>query len=248
MDMTLRKVVIIVASLTLLVCGSASGQDATEREVNVSAAADEFEELGGYGQPQWAERSRASATTKFYVLSPYEFYVGVISESDFPRHGKSNHDLTREIEVGLPRRFEVGIENDLGISGSDAEEMRTSVTARYAFGAWEKIPLNPAISAAYSFGTGKRIAGDRLDLQSGHDRRAEPDSYELRLLLGQEFVPRVQWASNLFFQQDLGGPRERNVGFTQDVFYVAVPDRIQVGVGMRRHQHHPERPPRQRAP
>src|SRR3979490_2449524 len=115
--------------LAALMSAGAGAQEATEHNVVVSAreSGEEFEEPGGYGQPQWAERSRASATTKFYVLSPYEFYVGVISESDFPRHGKSNHDLTQEIEVGLPPRFEVGIENDLGISGSDAEEMRTSV-------------------------------------------------------------------------------------------------------------------------
>ena len=60
-------------------------QEATERNVVVSASEsrEEFEEPGGYGQPQWAERSRASATTKLYVLSPSEVFVGVLSESDF---------------------------------------------------------------------------------------------------------------------------------------------------------------------
>ncbi|MEP6938094.1 MAG: hypothetical protein ABI871_08495 [Chthoniobacterales bacterium] len=223
----------LLAGLAVLsICSIARAQD-TESSVHVSATADEFEELGGYGQPQWAERSRASATTRLYVLSPYEFYAGIVSESDFPRHGKSNHDLTQEIELGLPHRFELGIENDLGISGRHAEETNIGVAARYAFGAWEKIPLNPAISAEYNFGIGKRIARDRFVSGKDRARRDEPDSYELRLLLGQEFIPRVQWASNLFFRQDLGGPRERDAGFTQDVYYVVIPDKVQLGASMR---------------
>jgi hypothetical protein len=98
---------------------------ATEQNVVVSAreSGEEFEEPGGYGQPQWAERSRASATTKLYVLSPYEVFVGVLSESDFLRHGTSRHDLVQEIEMGLPHRFEIGFENHVGLGGGDASEM-----------------------------------------------------------------------------------------------------------------------------
>lgn len=52
-------------------------------------------------------------------------------------------------------------------------------------------------------------------------------------MLGQEFVPRVQWASNLFFGQNLGGSRERDAGFTQDVLYVVVADKVEIGASMR---------------
>lgn len=52
-----------------LCCARAGAQEATERDIIVSASesGEEFEEPGGYGQPQWAERSRASAITKLYV-------------------------------------------------------------------------------------------------------------------------------------------------------------------------------------
>src|SRR3977135_3250330 len=103
--------------LTAFVSARAGAQEATEQNVVVSAreAGEEFEEPGGYGQPQWAERSRASATTKRYVLSPYEFFVGILSESDFLHHGPSRHNLVQEIELGLPNRFEIGIENHIGL-------------------------------------------------------------------------------------------------------------------------------------
>ncbi len=197
--------------------------------VSARESGEEFEEPGGYGQPQWAERSRASATTKLYVLSPYEVFAGVLSESDFFRHGTSRHDLVQEIELGLPNRFEIGFENHIGLGGGGVSEMSANLGARYAFAAWGKIPLNPTISAEYRFGTGKDLTNR---FERAFDRNA-PDAYELRLLLGQEFIPRVQWAVNLFFQHEVGGAGNREVGFTQDIAYLAVADKFEIGAEMR---------------
>jgi hypothetical protein len=213
-----------------LLCTTGVAQEATERVlVNAADAGEEFEEPGGYGQPQWAERSRASSTTKLYVLSPYEVFAGILSESDFLRRGKTRADLTQEIELGLPHRFEIGVENRLGLAGSRASESGLNIGARYAFAAWSQWPLNPAISAEYQFGAGQDLA-NRFDRKTN---RAQPDAYELRLLLGQEFVPRVQWAANLFFQHDLGAARDRELGFTQDIAYLAIADKLEFGVEMR---------------
>jgi len=217
-----------VAGFIALTSGA---REAEERHVVVSAAeaGEEFEEPGGYGQPQWAERSRASATTKLYVLSPFEVFAGTLSESDFLRHGNSVHDLTQEIEVGLPGRFELDFENHLGVAGRRAAETEAAIGARYALAAWNKIPLNPAISAMYHFGIGDRLA-ERFD-RSGIQEQS--NEYELRLLLGQEFVPRLQWAANLFFQHELGAAHERQIGFTQDIAYLAIADKLELGVEMR---------------
>ncbi len=206
-------------------------EKAEERRVivNGNEAGEEFEEPGGYGQPQWAERSRASATTKLYVLSPFEVFLGVVSESDLLRHGRAVHDLTQEIEVGLPYRFELDFENHLGIAGSRVRESEASAGVRYAFASWGKIPLNPAISATYQFGTGDRLA-DRFDRTRAQH---SPDGYELRLLLGQEFVPRWQWAANLFFQHELGSAHDRQIGLTQDIAYLAIADKLEIGAEMR---------------
>lgn len=180
-------------------------------------------------------------TTKLYVLSPFEFYAGIVAESNFPRHGKAFHRITQEIEVGLPHRFEIGIENDVGVSGRDVEDERVGIAGRYAFGAWGAIPLNPAISAEYNFGVGENLT-HRLADRSADKREASADSYELRLLLGQEFFPRVQWASNLFFEQEVSERRNRELGFTQSVTYTVVPDRLELGVEMRYKNEKAKRP------
>lgn len=205
----------------------------TAERVVISAresGGEEFEEPGGYGQPQWAERSRASATTKLYVLSPFEVFVGLLSESDVLRHSGSVHDLTQEIEVGLPSRFELDFENHIGLAGSRAAESQASAGVRYAFAAWGKIPLNPALSATYQFGAGDRLA-DRFDRSSIH--KSQPDGYEVRLLLGQEFIPRLQWAANLFFEEEIGSAHDWHIGFTQDVAYLAIADTLEIGAEMR---------------
>src|SRR5712691_3694912 len=207
----------------LLLAAGAAAQEAVEPEVEVHGEANEFDEPGGYGQPEWAERSQASSTTKLYVLSPYEVFVGIFSESDFREHGKPTHDLMQEIEVGLPHRFEVGFENHFGISDDRVAETIAALEARYALGAWNAIPLNPAIAGEYKFGLNNRPGGDTH----------QPDAYEARLLVGQEFVPRVQWAANVFFQQDLGAPHNREAGLTQDITYLAIADKLEIGAEMR---------------
>ena len=222
----------LLASLAVaLVTITAPAQETTEQHVVVSAgeSLEEFEEPGGYGQPQWAERSRASATTKLYVLSPFEVFVGLLSESDFMRHHNSLHDLTQEIEIGLPFRFELDFENHVGVAGSRVAESEASLGARYALAAWGKIPLNPAISATCHFGTGDRL----FERFNRSDDRKQADGYELRLLLGQEFVPRLQWAANVFLQRELGTGHDREVGFTQDIAYLAIADKLEVGTEMR---------------
>jgi hypothetical protein len=79
-------------------------------------------------------------------------FAGNIWEADFRRHGRTLHDLTQEIDLGLLHRLEVGFENELGVAGSDAHETSATVEARYAFANWNAIPFNPAISAEYIFG------------------------------------------------------------------------------------------------
>jgi hypothetical protein len=166
------------------------------------------------------------------VLSPYEVFLGFFSETRFQRHDKASLDLFQDIEVGLPYRFEIGFENHLGFAGSRAAETMANIEARYAFGKWGAIPLNPAISAAYDFGVknpnDERAREDLLN--TGSD---QADAYELELLFGEEFVPRVQWVLNCMFRQEIGNERGREIGFTQDVSYLLIADRLELGAEMR---------------
>ena len=226
----------------LLICNARAlaEDELRERDVVVNAESDEsehneFTEMGEYGQPAWAERARASSTTSVYVLSPYEAFVGLNWEGDFHRHGKSLHDLTQEIDVGLLYRFELGFENELGLVGSDASETSATLEARYAIANWNKIPLNPAISVEYIFGLGKSARSARV--QSGQRKqgpREQPDAVALRLLLGQAFADnRIGYGLNVSMQQDVTHDSGRSFVVSQSASYGLMKGEFELGAEMR---------------
>ena len=226
-------------------CGVALyAQEETQQRVVVSAESeeaehDQFTELGEYAQPAWAERSRFSSTTSVYVLSPYEMFVGNIWEAIFRRHGKTLHDLTQEVDFGLPHRFEVGVENELGLVGSDAHETSVTAEARYAFANWNAIPLNPAISAEYIFGVGKSVK----DTGSDKDLRRQPNAVAVRLLLGQNFGDHFGYGLNVGLQQDVSRDSGREFEISQSVAYGAMKGKLEFGAEMRYVHNTPQRNP-----
>ena len=226
-------------------CGVALyAQEETQQRVVVSAESeeaehDQFTELGEYAQPAWAERSRFSSTTSVYVLSPYEMFVGNIWEAIFRRHGKTLHDLTQEVDFGLPHRFEVGVENELGLVGSDAHETSVTAEARYAFANWNAIPLNPAISAEYIFGVGKSVK----DTESDKDLRRQPNAVAVRLLLGQNFGDHFGYGLNVGLQQDVSRDSGREFEISQSVAYGAMKGKLEFGAEMRYVHNTPQRNP-----
>ncbi|PYI46343.1 MAG: hypothetical protein DMF11_09080 [Verrucomicrobia bacterium] len=226
-------------------CGVALyAQEETQQRVVVSAESeeaehDQFTELGEYAQPAWAERSRFSSTTSVYVLSPYEMFVGTIWEAIFRRHGKALHDLTQEVDFGLPHRFEVGLENELGLVGSDAHETSVTAEARYAFANWNAIPLNPAISAEYIFGVGKSVK----DTGSDKDLRRQPNAVAVRLLLGQNFAHHFGYGLNVGLQQDVSRDSGREFEISQSVAYGAMKGKLEFGAEMRYVHNTPQRNP-----
>jgi len=226
-------------------CGVALyAQEETQQRVVVSAESeeaehDQFTELGEYAQPAWAERSRFSSTTSVYVLSPYEMFVGTIWEAIFRRHGKALHDLTQEVDFGLPHRFEVGLENELGLVGSDAHETSVTAEARYAFANWNAIPLNPAISAEYIFGVGKSVK----DTGSDKDLRRQPNAVAVRLLLGQNFGDHFGYGLNVGLQQDVSRDSGHEFEISQSVAYGAMKGKLEFGAEMRYVHNTPQRNP-----
>src|SRR3954471_24365397 len=170
--------------LAILLVLAAHGEEEAEKHADVFVNAesdegehDQFTEMGEYGQPAWAERNRASSTTSVYVLSPNEAFFGLNWESDLHRHGKSIHDFTQEIDVGLLHRFELGFENELGFVESKAYETSATVEARYAFANWNTVHLNPALSVEYTFGIGRSAPSARNISSGGKARwRDQPDA------------------------------------------------------------------------
>ena len=195
-----------------------------------------------YGAPPALSRGRFSNLVSAYVLPPGGVFVGLIYQGDALRFNRPDHRFTQEIEVGLPYRFGVAIENTVETFRGTTQDRTFSVEARYALADWNKIPLNPTIFAEYKFGLGNILhdEGSPVPLGPGEAlaflraRNPLPDAYEVRLLLSQEFFGKVEWALNGFFEQEIGGDRGREYGFAQSIMTpIALPqERLKVGVEM----------------
>lgn len=228
--LAIAAVVVCVAPLAV---HRANAEERTEERVSVSAETDEaehdqFAEMGEYTQPAWAERNRFTATTRVYVLSPYEVFAGNVWEGIFARRGKTLHDLTQEIDLGLPHRFELGLENELGLAGTDAHETSASVEARYAFANWNVIPLNPALSAEYTFGLGQSVR----DTSPPGKLHRQRDAVAVRLLLGQNFGDHLGYGINVGVKQDVSRSA-RQFEVNQSLVYGAMKGKVELGGEMR---------------
>jgi hypothetical protein len=235
-----RKLICLCAAMLLGRQGDAEDQTEKHADVLVSAESDEtehdqFTEMGEYGQPAWAERNRASSTTSVYVLSPYEAFFGLNWESNLYRHGKSIHEFSQEVDVGLLHRFELGFENELGFVESKSYETSATVEARYGFANWNSLALNPALSVEYTFGIGRSTPSGRNVSPHGNVRwRDEPDAVAFRLLLGQAlFHNRVGYGFNVAMKQDVTDNSGRRFEISQSLGYGLFAGALEVGAEMR---------------
>src|SRR5438876_11656444 len=113
-----------------------------------SSATEEITVVGeevpsAYGAPPAFSRSRFTPLLNGYVLPPWAVYAGVIYQGDALRFNRPDHMFTEEIELGLPARFGVAIENSIEGFRGTWQDCRFSVDARCAFADWDTIPLNP---------------------------------------------------------------------------------------------------------
>jgi hypothetical protein len=193
-----------------------------------------------YGAPGSFSRSRFSATTTAYVLPPWGVYTALIYEGDAFNDSLPDNLFTQEIEVGLPYRFGLAMENRVEHFNGETQDSFLSVEARYALADWNKIPLNPTLFAEYKFGIGNILHEEGPPPPPGEEEEGAgppplPDAYEFRLMLAQEFCSRFEWAANVFFERENTGDRGREWGFSQSVQTpVWLPhERLKVGVDMK---------------
>lgn len=177
------------------------------------------EELpSAYGAPPDLSHGRISTLTKSYVLSPFSFDLEAGYESDILRHGSPAQLFRQEIEMGLPARFTVGLQNQLEHFEGETRDRSFTLEARYALANWNKLPLNPTISAEYSFGLSNAL----------------PDSGELALLISHDFPNLIEWAMNIFVDREFSGRQSASAGFAQSVEVpVLLPEeKLEVGLEM----------------
>jgi len=179
----------------------------------------EAEELpSAYGAPPDLSHGRISTLTKSYVLSPFNFELESGYEGSLFRHGLPAQLFRQEIEMGLPARFTVGVQNQVEHFAGDTRERSFTLEGRYALANWNKLPLNPAISAEYRFGLSNEL----------------PDSGELALLISHDFPHLIEWALNIFVDRDFGGKESTNTGFAQSIeMPILLPEeKLEVGLEM----------------
>jgi hypothetical protein len=198
--------------------------------------------VGPYHQPLWSARGRFSSGAEVYVLPPWEFFVDLDYQLTVPRHGTATHLFTQELELGLPYRFQVAYENNTEVAGRRAQATVQTIEGRWAPANWDKIPLNPTLFAEYKFGIGQQRESSDADETELPDEAEEPDqshgssripnSFEVRLLLGQQFGEHIQWALNIFHEQEVGGDRETETGFSQALSYSLSEETLRAGLEM----------------
>lgn len=153
-----------------------------------------------YGAPPDLSHGRISTLTKSYVLSPYSFELEAGYEGSFFRRGLPTQLFRQEIEMGLPARFTVGVQNEVeNIAGATRDRSFTLET-RYALADWNKLPFNPSISAEYRFGLIPTTS----------------DSAQLALLVSHDFPHLIESALNIFVERETSG--RRMASFDQSAF------------------------------
>jgi len=144
------SIILAVAFATSLLAIAANAQETESRHVIVEAEGEELPTA--YGAPPDMSHGRISTLTKSYVLSPFSFELEVGYEGSIFRDGLPSQLFRQEIEMGLPARFTVGVQNQVEHFAGDTRERSCTLEARYALANWNKLPVNPAISAECGFG------------------------------------------------------------------------------------------------
>jgi hypothetical protein len=213
---------VIASAVLAFVSISRSSRAQMATAENVVVAGEEIP--SAYGAPSAFSQSRFAPLTNAYVLPPGEIYTSLIYEGDAVHFRSPDHHLTQECEIGLPYRINLAVENDVERFDGDLQDSTFSLEARYAFADWNKIPLNPTFFTELKFGLGNILHDEGAPTPSrkfgpgGFDKSNDiPDSYEMRLLLSQDFFDRIEWALNVFFEQETGGDRGREWGIAQSV-------------------------------
>jgi hypothetical protein len=203
-------------AILLLAGAIAQAQETENRPVVVQAEAGELP--SAYGAPPDLSHGRISTLTRSYVLLPFSFELEAGYEGAVFHHGLPSHLFGQEIEMGLPARFTVGIQNQVEHFAGETRDRSFTLEARYALADWNKLPLNPAISAEYQFGLSNAL----------------PDSGDLALLITHDFPHLIEWAMNIFVDREFSGRQSTSAGFVQSVEVpVLLPEeKLEVGLEM----------------
>lgn len=169
--------------------------------------------VGENEQPRWTAHRRFP-TTRVYVIPAWQVDTEYWLRTKVERDGSVEFEHRQEIEIGLPYRFQFDFyqiethEKDSGdLLLSQAFELR------YAFAKWGRLPGNPTTYFEWI-----------------HTEGHNPESFELKILFGDEFAPRWHWGANFIWEQELGGARETVAEWTPAVSYTIIDEVLSLGI------------------
>lgn len=179
----------------------------------VGSGLQEEERVGPYRQPRWTVE-RLFPTTRIYVLPEGAVHGEYWSRITEPAEGDTRMRDYYEIEIGLPNRFQLDFYLVADHTGEWEPLAITQqmIEGRYAFADWDEIWGNPTVYAEYIH------------------RNDDPDSLESKLLLGGESAPGWHWGTNLSFEQELSGSKEREYQLSGGLSRVITDNKFSLGV------------------
>jgi hypothetical protein len=162
---------------------------------------------------------RPFAASRVYVLPAGQVQVEQWVRPTYPRDGKPEYRMLEEIAIGLPGRFQLdlyerwNIEPDDPNNNEHAHHEGVQIELRWAVADWGVIPLNPTLYAEW--------------VERGGPQE-KPNKYELKLLLSDELIDNVFYASNLILEQETSGERENELGWS-NALSTPIIDRVLLG-------------------
>lgn len=196
-----------------------TGADASQRtrmpEVNVTDQLNEEAPTGAYGAPEWTGDRRFSTTRVYLQQGPGGVGLEQWWRGRFYRDGTAQNKFMEEVEIGLPCRFQLDLyENWVADEHRRTTQDEAAVELRWALADWGKIPFNPTLYAEYSF-----VNGD-------------PDTVEVKLLLGQDLAPRWHWGMNFSCEQEVTGLHSTELLAAQGISYTVIDQKLSIGLEM----------------
>ncbi len=169
--------------------------------------------VGPYNQPYWTTQPNFTSS-RVYVRPEGQVEIVQFWTPEFSKGSNEvEHGMRTEVEIGLPHRFQLDLYQNYGIDGGGRGFYKgSSVEVRYALADWGKIPLNPTLYFEWMF----------------NDNAS--DAYEAKLLMGEVFAKRWQFAANISFENETGGAREQEWSATSALSYALVDNKLNIGL------------------
>ena len=175
--------------------------------------------VGPYAQPAWTTQ-RPFATSRTYVLPPGQMQVEQWVRPTYPRNGKPEYRFLEEFAIGLPGRFQLDIYERWNVEPNEVDREKANhegvqIELRWAVADWGVIPLNPTLYAEWVERGGPQDKANK---------------YELKLLMSDELLPNLYYATNLILEQEVEGELENELGWSNALSTTIIDRKLLAGV------------------